>query len=397
MSTITEVAQDVGIQDLAEISQLEHFFQNPEIIEELETAEKYRIRRYMWLIPSCILTVVWLMYLASLWVIHVEIWDTGRYRTSETTDGIFWSIIGVFIIVGIIVSIFRSKIEGAIKKKILTKLAKELYSKLDYDDAGGFAFWDLGFLRSKWFLSSYDQIDTVEDSVWFYIEEDRKILITQGYELQTSEIRGSGKHRKRVTTNHCYLLKVRFPQSRIPLENTLFIRSDEFETVINGGLKYALIGGFIWFMIWGFFAGFLWDGTSIIGMLLGAFWTYFWRKWQKGKKRIILENGDFEKLYDVECTDPIGSRMIITPAFMDRLVRFAEKVNINLSSFMKSIAFISNGIFHELILRSILGKKSLPILLHMSDGMDRWKKSSLSSSICDFSIFQRQSKPFLKA
>ncbi len=100
MSTLNEVAHAAGIQDIAEISRLENFFQNPEIIQELESAEKYRIRRYMWLIPSSICTIVWLIYFASLWIIPVEIWDSGRYRPSEATDGFFWSFIGVSIVIG---------------------------------------------------------------------------------------------------------------------------------------------------------------------------------------------------------------------------------------------------------------------------------------------------------
>ncbi len=73
------------------------------------------------------------------------------------------------------------------------------------------------------------------------IEENRKFLIAQGYELQTSEVRGSGKNRRRVVTNHCYLMKVRFPLARIPLENTLYIHTDESDTVMNGSLVYAMI------------------------------------------------------------------------------------------------------------------------------------------------------------
>lgn len=34
---------------------------------------------------------------------------------------------------------------------------------------------------------------------------------------------------------------------------------------------------------------------------------------------------EFEKLFDVKCEDQVTSRMIITPAFMDRIVSFVNK------------------------------------------------------------------------
>ena len=117
------------------------------------------------------------------------------------------------------------------KQKILTKLSKEIYSGLEYDPGQQYAFGDVGELRTKGFLHSYDRIDTIEDSLGFKIQKDGKYIVVQGYELKTSEVRGSGKNRKRVTTNHCYLLKARFPSARIPLQNDLFIRTDEADSI----------------------------------------------------------------------------------------------------------------------------------------------------------------------
>lgn len=65
MSIITDYAAKIGITDFSEISMLENFFQNPEITGDLREAEKWRIRRYMVLIPALILTIGGLLYLAS--------------------------------------------------------------------------------------------------------------------------------------------------------------------------------------------------------------------------------------------------------------------------------------------------------------------------------------------
>jgi len=47
----------------------------------------------------------------------------------------------------------------------------------------------------------------------------------------------------------------------------------------------------------------------------------------KKRVRVQLENIEFEKLFDVYCDDPIASRMIVTPAFMDRIVQLVQKTN----------------------------------------------------------------------
>ncbi|NCO31474.1 DUF3137 domain-containing protein [bacterium] len=53
--------------------------------------------------------------------------------------------------------------------------------------------------------------------------------------------------------------------------------------------------------------------------------VYFFVKKSNNKNRVKLESIEFEKLYDVQCLDQVTSRMIITPAFMDRLVQLSQK------------------------------------------------------------------------
>lgn len=64
---------------------------------------------------------------------------------------------------------------------------------------------------------------------------------------------------------------------------------------------------------------------GIIGcvMLCGGA-SFALRRWYIQRKRVRLENVEFEKYFDVQCADQIGSRMIVTPAFMDRLVKLAS-------------------------------------------------------------------------
>jgi len=62
----------------------------------------------------------------------------------------------------------------------------------------------------------------------------------------------------------------------------------------------------------------------IISIFIGVAIGYFWRKSYIDKHRVKLENIEFEKYFDVQCDDQVGSRMMVTPAFMDRLVTLAK-------------------------------------------------------------------------
>ena len=93
---------------------------------------------------------------------------------------------------------------------------------------------------------------------------------------------------------------------------------------MTGSLGYAFIGGFIGGIVGIFlseFSGILAICITLIGATIG----YFWRRSYIDTHRVKLENLEFEKLFDVQCEDQVTSRMIITPAFMDRLVTLAQK------------------------------------------------------------------------
>lgn len=66
-------------------------------------------------------------------------------------------------------------------------------------------------------------------------------MAVQGYELKTSRITRDSKGRsKKTITNHCYLLRVKFPEARIELANDLRILTDEADT-FSRSLSYGLI------------------------------------------------------------------------------------------------------------------------------------------------------------
>ncbi len=320
MSKITEILNKNWIDDLSEISMLENFFEDYEIKKELEEIEEKRKKRQLALVIITPTILILAMYFASLWLIDVETWWLNR--KSEWFDWFWISIFPLLLAFIWILIFFHSKIILAIKQKILSKLSKKIYNNLEYDKWEKYAFNDIQKLQNERFLNSYQTIDKVEDSIAFTLNKDWKVAIIQWYELKTSE--GSGK--SKAITNHCYLLKIRIPNSRIKLENNLLIKTNISESFIwyfPFVIPWVILWSFLWTSI------FYITNSFIIILLISPifFWfiAYFWRKKYINSKRIKLENMEFEKMFDVICEDQIWSRMIITPAFMDRLVNFSKK------------------------------------------------------------------------
>jgi len=126
----------------------------------------------------------------------------------------------------LVYNMFKKSIEVPLKQNILSQLGPILYSRLQYSHGKEFAFHELTPLQEAGLLRDYDRIDLEEDSIYFPIDNEGKSFFVNGYELKTSKSQGSGRNRKRVTTNHCYLMRAEFPHSRIPMESDLLIVSD---------------------------------------------------------------------------------------------------------------------------------------------------------------------------
>lgn len=73
--------------------------------------------------------------------------------------------------------------------EVLAKLCPVIYSKLLYSHDAKYSFDELDVLLASGIISSYDSIDSVEDSMEFEIERDGKKFFVNGFELKTSEMR----------------------------------------------------------------------------------------------------------------------------------------------------------------------------------------------------------------
>lgn len=66
------------------------------------------------------------------------------------------------------------------------------------------------------------------------------------------------------------------------------------------------------------------SGIKIKGDTCNSSFGFFARLFA-GKKRVEMENIDFEKQFDVFSEDQVEARMLVTPAFMSRLLDFQKK------------------------------------------------------------------------
>ncbi len=361
-----------------EILSLNWLFQDPIIQKQLEDIEEQRKIRQKWKY----VIYGWCTGLAL--ILSLVFWTgesiftkiiTGFFYTIWSGDNSFspviWSTaISYWLGIGFLYKKFASKIEIPLKTEVLQKMCPLLYSKLEYSYDEKYSFDELELLMGKNFLSSYDSLDKVEDSVHFIVENDGKKFSLNGFELETSEVRWSGKNRRRVTTNHCYLMKAIFPNARIPLTSDLFIVHDEADgNGSSNGIMFIILGvfislivGFMWIMAMTNHAGISFFVSLIIS--IGVWFTirHFYKE-SLNKNRIQLENIEFEKLFDVKCEDQVTSRMIITPAFMDRIVTFVNKTGNQYEFMMQGNAMYIKRQIHRKYLEAGTEKNMLTNLV----------------------------------
>ena len=295
-----------------EIDNLNRIFQSPEVIEKLKEIEKFRKKRQkaFWVIT---LVMIIITILVSYVIGKIAAVATGSFfpillvglffyvgTWDDSFSTIEWLWILATFLYGGTYAAYRSKIEIPLKRDVMSRICKKLHTTFEYSYDGKYSFDDLSKLVEKKFLNSYNRIDKVEDSVELKIELEKKWFILRGFELKTRRVSGSGKNRKNVVTNHDYLMKITFPYARIPITCDLLVIPDKNESK--------------WFLRKLFSFG--------------------------NKNRVTLEDVEFETLFDAHCEDQVTSRMILTPAFMMKMVDFVKKTG-NTYSFL----FTNNTVY----------------------------------------------------
>lgn len=312
--------------DQNEINNLNALFRESAVQEKIEEIEVHRKKRQKWKWGI----ICWSVLLS--WGLALILWKgniiNGALYYIGSGGDLFSPVLWTFIVIygggmTLLYTAFSSKIETPLKKDILSRICPMLYSKLQYSHDARFSFMEIDILRHRWLLKPYTDLDIVEDSIFFDVAKDNKNFTVHGFELQTSEETGTGKRRRKVVTNHCYLMRVHFPHARIPLQDDILIQQDTLDTLSKTNLFAPTISALVIAIITAIALE-----SILLGIVIGVcIWVGVFmvpRIWSK-KHRVELENVEFEKIFDVKCRDTITSRMIITPAFMDRIVQLTKK------------------------------------------------------------------------
>lgn len=305
-----------------EIQKLNEVFQSLEVVTRMEEAEAFRRKRqhifgyvtlfivigiFLWgyffgKIASIVMGMILIIFLVKIFF-HMKK-NNNYFITIEK----IWILATFFFWKSY--QVFRSKIEIPLKENIMNRVCKTLHSSFEYSSDAKYSFDNLTMLKEKWFLNSYTHLDGVEDSCALKIEQDGKSFLLNGFKLKTSEMKTTWNRKIKVITNHDYLLKIVFPHALIPLLSDIIIGKDTNES------RFILFRFLWWFQ----------------------------------KKRVVLEDVDFEKIYDVHCDDEISSRMILTPVFIEKLLHLTKKTGNQYSFFLSdNVVYIKRKIIKKYI------------------------------------------------
>ncbi len=331
MNWIRKYALKKWITDEVEIQKLEDFFNIPEIKEQLKEFGKNRTRTYIILITICVIILVsktgkdspTVLFMTPFLILGISAMLFPR-KTYKTIMSFLEKKEAQLKETAIKYNNFASKI-----RLILNNLAKLCCDKIEYDGGPKYAFWELDRLKEVGIINSYSDA-RMNNSLVFLLEKNGKKALVKWYELDTRDWKN--------TTNHCYLLKTTIPNIKTNIEKDIYIKS-ELKTSND---KHSFINIFIVFII--FICYFIymhnfifmqnWKYSSILIIFIliliaiimspilpksNFLKSYFF------SNKINLENIDFEKLYNVYSEDQITSRMIVTPAFMDRLILLTRR------------------------------------------------------------------------
>ena len=339
----TKMMEKYSLLEGRDVSFLNKFFneeKQQKLLDELEIIRKKK-RKY-W-------TIIFI-----LWLLMISVFCFFSDVTLKNISSVFYisciSLIAFIVIWGLIsIFIFKNK---SIKKDLLPGFVSQIDKNIKYSEKDIYFDTTLSDLKSIGLLKKYTRVDKKEDSIEYNIwnqhislwdneiEKVEKwtenILITW-CEIKTSEKRVSHtKDWKRKTryvkTNHCYMMKIDFKNAKFNLEKSIRLSDDVNDNTVKKVINVAIIESiilWIWYTIFTPFLDYILYNFLIISSIIIWLYAIIWLIYNQiiNKKRVKLENDEFEKKFDVYSEDQIESRRLLTSSFMYRLVDYVNKID----------------------------------------------------------------------
>ena len=355
-----------------DVNKLNNFFNKTDIQEKLWKAEFHRK------IFMIIKIVVYLIALALIWYF--------TYLTQNFEILIYW-IVWVWFL-GWVINIIFEKTWPTIKKDILPLFVGDIDESLEYSSTASLFSESVNSVKTKTsLLHPFDRVDCTEDSVrytiwvldneinipnqkkdnmlwilpwiipmwlnWVKVDWDKEVIswdikVKWSIKIECCEIKTSNKHTQKtkhgtrtyyVTNNHCYMTKIKFLKPRFTIKKWIRLAEDVHDWGIKKYFPIFAVSFLFCFPINLYahpllvsFSESYWVHVYLLYLSIFLFSLLFVNQMFKlleWKNRVVLENLDFEKEFDVFSEDQIESRKVLTPSFMYRIVDFVNKISRN--------------------------------------------------------------------
>lgn len=308
-----------------DIKKINDFFNQEEILNILYEIEKDR--KKIILFSLIIFIIAWISFLFF-----------EKY--------IIYILIALIIVFSILIILFIKN--KSVKQDIFPKFVKIIDNDIIYSENEIIAINknDIDKLIKNQFLKKFDEIAIIEETEKYIIEDS---IIYKIYnennsntinfywaEIATSfpkKIRKNWKDEKiNITTNHCYIIKINFLNPKFKIKTPILIKNDNTESKKSKKIIYLFFISFL-ITLWLFSILFnLWIELKsyyiFIWFLIFVMIYYLYMTITYQKKKVNLENIEFEKKFDVSCDDEIESRKLLTNDFMYRILDFSNKISI---------------------------------------------------------------------
>ena len=343
--------KEYSLLESGDVSFLNKFFnseETQEILTIIDNDRKKKIRYYL---------IILLIWFVTAWPI---LYFFGWFREILVIALFSILMLMCYMLVWLIISFFVFKKTKTIKWDLLPMFVKQINNNINYSEDANLFVDSFSKLKNIWLLHNYDRVDLEEDSIkyiiwdednWVWSFSDKTVLEwEENIVITWCEIKTSKKKTRRtkngtqtyyVTNNHCYIMKIDFKNPKFVLKNSIKLLEDINDNFYKKAIAvlWIQITCFVplWFLAsdeqWGwlawriielaidnYFISIVW----LIWMYTIIWFIYSYIKW---KKRVKLENIEFEKEFDVYSEDQIESRKLLTPSFMYRLVDYVNKIN----------------------------------------------------------------------